>query len=586
MSESHGVEPVVVRRRASLSAAIGAGAGALAGMYLWRAADQGGLVSWLVGAVLGVIAVIHLLQWVDARTPLLVADETGVRVRFGNEWHGLLWSDVAEIDVQPRQGLRDGHLIVRADEAAGPSGVEGERAGGRSRRALAAVERRYGAPFAVPLALTTVISTEDVDSALRALRERGTSDRSATVAVSAPEPELAEPDTAEPDTAEPDTAEPDTAEPDTRAEAPEPEPAEQPRPSSQPQPEPALLTSPLRVVRRALRVDVIRRLPAADAPESSASPNSSAPMVGMLALAEPVEQQERPQGNMSLVLGAPAAAPPAGSRPQLVEAPVPPPAADTEVETRIGARLAEARRRVGLSVDELAARTRIRPHVIDGIEADDFAPCGGDFYARGHLRMLCRVVGEDPEPLLAEFEQRHATAPVGARRVFEAELATGTAGAIRGVGSGGPRWGALVATVLVLLLVWAVAAYVADSALRPEPTVPSLDQDSGGITAPTQDPPRQSQQPPVPPVERIATARISAVGGDSRVIAETSSSDTIFDEVLRDGQSHRLRADEPFALVVADAGAVRVRVDGEKYGTLGASGEQASLLIRTHRPQN
>ncbi|MDQ3424291.1 MAG: helix-turn-helix domain-containing protein, partial [Actinomycetota bacterium] len=563
MSESHGVEPVVVRRRASLSAAIGAGAGSLAGMYLWRAADQGGLVSWLVGAVLGVIAVIHLLQWVDARTPLLVADETGVRVRFGNEWHGLLWSDVAEIDVQPRQGLRDGHLIVRADEAAGPSGVEGERAGGRSRRALAAVERRYGAPFAVPLALTTVISTEDVDSALRALRERGTSDRSATVAVSAPEPELAEPDTAEPDTAEPDTG----------AEPPEPEPAEQPRPSSQPQPEPALLTSPLRVVRRALRVDVIRRLPAADAPESSASPNSSAPMVGMLALAEPVEQQERPQGNMSLVLGAPAAAPPAGSRPQLVEAPVPPPAADPEVETRIGARLAEARRRVGLSVDELAARTRIRPHVIDGIEADDFAPCGGDFYARGHLRMLCRVVGEDPEPLLAEFEQRHATAPVGARRVFEAELATGTAGAIRGVGSGGPRWGALVATVLVLLLVWAVAAYVADSALRPEPTVPSLDQDSGGITAPTQDPPRQSQQPPVPPVERIATARISAVGGDSRVIAETSSSDTIFDEVLRDGQSHRLRADEPFALVVADAGAVRVRVDGEKYGTLGASGE-------------
>jgi cytoskeletal protein RodZ len=576
MSESHGVEPVVVRRRASLSAAIGAGAGSLAGMYLWRAADQGGLVSWLVGAVLGVIAVIHLLQWVDARTPLLVADETGVRVRFGNEWHGLLWSDVAEIDVQPRQGLRDGHLIVRADEAAGPSGVEGERAGGRSRRALAAVERRYGAPFAVPLALTTVISTEDVDSALRALRERGTSDRSATVAVSAPEPELAEPDTAEPDTAEPDTG----------AEPPEPEPAEQPRPSSQPQPEPALLTSPLRVVRRALRVDVIRRLPAADAPESSASPNSSAPMVGMLALAEPVEQQERPQGNMSLVLGAPAAAPPAGSRPQLVEAPVPPPAADPEVETRIGARLAEARRRVGLSVDELAARTRIRPHVIDGIEVDDFAPCGGDFYARGHLRMLCRVVGEDPEPLLAEFEQRHATAPVGARRVFEAELATGTAGAIRGVGSGGPRWGALVATVLVLLLVWAVAAYVADSALRPEPTVPSLDQDSGGITAPTQDPPRQSQQPPVPPVERIATARISAVGGDSRVIAETSSSDTIFDEVLRDGQSHRLRADEPFALVVADAGAVRVRVDGEKYGTLGASGEQASLLIRTHRPQN
>ena len=77
----------------------------------------------------------------------------------------------------------------------------------------------------------------------------------------------------------------------------------------------------------------------------------------------------------------------------------------------IGPDLAAARTRVGLSVDELADRTRIRPHVIESIEVDDFTPCGGDFYARGHIRTLARVLGKDPAPMLAAFDSRYATAP-------------------------------------------------------------------------------------------------------------------------------------------------------------------------------
>ena len=61
----------------------------------------------------------------------------------------------------------------------------------------------------------------------------------------------------------------------------------------------------------------------------------------------------------------------------------------------IGPELAAARSRLGLTVDQLADRTRIRPHVIESIEVDDFTPCGGDFYARGHLRTLARVLGLD-----------------------------------------------------------------------------------------------------------------------------------------------------------------------------------------------
>lgn len=74
----------------------------------------------------------------------------------------------------------------------------------------------------------------------------------------------------------------------------------------------------------------------------------------------------------------------------------------------IGQSLSAARIAAGYTVADLSTRTRIRPKVLNGIEEEDFVPCGGDFYARGHIRSLCRVLGLDPEPLLAEFDREHA----------------------------------------------------------------------------------------------------------------------------------------------------------------------------------
>ena len=70
----------------------------------------------------------------------------------------------------------------------------------------------------------------------------------------------------------------------------------------------------------------------------------------------------------------------------------------------IGGALAEARSEAGLSVTEVSERTRIRAAIIRDIERDDYAACGGDFYARGHIRAIAKVVGTDPVPLIAEYD--------------------------------------------------------------------------------------------------------------------------------------------------------------------------------------
>jgi transcriptional regulator with XRE-family HTH domain len=73
----------------------------------------------------------------------------------------------------------------------------------------------------------------------------------------------------------------------------------------------------------------------------------------------------------------------------------------------IGETLAQARHQAGLTVAEVSRQTRIRETIIRKIEEDDYSECGGDFYARGHIRAIAKVVGTDPEPLIEEYDTRH-----------------------------------------------------------------------------------------------------------------------------------------------------------------------------------
>ena len=86
----------------------------------------------------------------------------------------------------------------------------------------------------------------------------------------------------------------------------------------------------------------------------------------------------------------------------------------------IGDTLAEARRQAALSVTEVSQQTRIRESIIRLVEQDDFSPCGGDFYARGHIRSIAEVVGADPAPLVREYDAEHgALGGMRAAQIFE-----------------------------------------------------------------------------------------------------------------------------------------------------------------------
>ena len=86
----------------------------------------------------------------------------------------------------------------------------------------------------------------------------------------------------------------------------------------------------------------------------------------------------------------------------------------------IGDELAAARRQAGLTVTQVSQRTCIRETIVRGIERGDYSACGGDFYARGHIRNIARAVGMDPEELIREYDATQAPPQsITAADVFE-----------------------------------------------------------------------------------------------------------------------------------------------------------------------
>jgi cytoskeletal protein RodZ len=139
----------------------------------------------------------------------------------------------------------------------------------------------------------------------------------------------------------------------------------------------------------------------------------------------------------------------------------------------IGATLAAARRRAGLTVSDVSQRTRVTEPIIRGIEHDDYAACGGDFYARGHIRALAQAVGEDPSPLIDEFDSTwRSAAEVTAAEVFQAAMP------LRKRERRRVRWTPILAVLVLAVLGFASYKFVsgagrtrpaAAASLRPSP---------------------------------------------------------------------------------------------------------------------
>ncbi|MFE7960940.1 helix-turn-helix domain-containing protein [Streptomyces sp. NPDC057413] len=238
-----------------------------------------------------------------------------------------------------------------------------------------------------------------------------------------------------------------------------------------------------------------------------------------------------------------------------------------EARLSVGRALQQARIAAGLTVDDVSNATRVRIAIVHAIEADNFAPCGGDVYARGHIRTLARAVHLDPEPLIARYDADHGgrPAPTPAAPLFEAER-------IRPERRG-PNWTAAMVAAIVVVI-----GFVGFTFLKGGGDSGAGQQVAEGSEAATSAPAtpkpartKPADQKPEPSDSAIAaapqdkvTVQVSAADGRSWISAKDHNGRLLFDGLLKEGESKTFQDNNKINLVLGDAGAIQLYVNGKK----------------------
>ena len=74
----------------------------------------------------------------------------------------------------------------------------------------------------------------------------------------------------------------------------------------------------------------------------------------------------------------------------------------------LGQVIRDARIAARLSIEELSESTSVRIGLLTEIENNNFVHCGGDTYARGHLRNIANKIGADPLEFIRMYNEEHS----------------------------------------------------------------------------------------------------------------------------------------------------------------------------------
>jgi cytoskeletal protein RodZ len=75
----------------------------------------------------------------------------------------------------------------------------------------------------------------------------------------------------------------------------------------------------------------------------------------------------------------------------------------------LGSTIRDAREAARISLESLSDSTSIRIGLLTEMENNNFTHCGGDTYARGHLRTIANRIGLNPQILLDLYDDQHST---------------------------------------------------------------------------------------------------------------------------------------------------------------------------------
>lgn len=243
----------------------------------------------------------------------------------------------------------------------------------------------------------------------------------------------------------------------------------------------------------------------------------------------------------------------------------------------LGSMISKARKDAGLSIDDLSAATNIRGPLLREMEANNFSQCGGDTYARGHIRNIATKLNVDPQIFLTAYEDEQMHIDRSMQELLVENSVMREPSQTRKV-----SWKALGTISVASLFVAGLAQIIISNDSTPD--IPAMIQES-----PTPSPSPESTEEAdsteeVSPTDEatISTGQgveviITATRAKSWLFVSDATGRTLFSGQISTGVSKTFTSDQKLNLKVGNAGGVDLSVNGEKIESLGADGQVVSV---------
>lgn len=244
----------------------------------------------------------------------------------------------------------------------------------------------------------------------------------------------------------------------------------------------------------------------------------------------------------------------------------------------LGAMIAKTRTDARLTVDELAKLTNIPITLLRDMENDNFAKCGGETYARGHLRNIAAKVGVDERIFLDLFETEVTAPAKPIRELLNENNVTMPYQEPKRI-----SWKILAAGSAAVLILFAGAQiFFLDSENANEPEIVVTTAATPSSSAAESVAPSNAASPETTSTSTVSgpagvNIELVASRGATWLYATNEDGKVLFSGMIRMGYSKNFIQPEQVNLRVGNAGGVDISVNGEKVGSVGANGEVVNL---------
>ena len=239
----------------------------------------------------------------------------------------------------------------------------------------------------------------------------------------------------------------------------------------------------------------------------------------------------------------------------------------------LGSLISKARKDAGLSIDDLSAATNIRGTLLREMEANNFSQCGGETYARGHLRNIAIKLSIDPQIFLTAFEDEQMHVDRTMQDLLVENNVMREPKEVRKV-----SWKVLVTISVASLFVAGLAQIIVSS--NSSPDIPLAVEET---TTPSPSAEPTATEEVVPTDEAtISTGKgvevvIAAVRAKSWLFVSDTSGRVLFSGQIAQGMTKTFSSDQQLNLRIGNAGGVDVSVNGKKIDSLGTDGQVVSV---------